>query len=131
MVWLGRDNIDNRRNIAIGAARGGDPELALHQYDRIVAIAPSAQAFAEMGTIHRIQKHWPEALAAFEEGVEQDPEHLQSLYGVAVVSMELGDFERAVANFQKVHERDPTDETTRAQLDRARSLAAERSGSSS
>ena len=108
----------------------GMHDRALSYYTTALDVEPgNVDVRTDMGTCLRQMGRPADALKAFEESLSRDPNHWKSWFNIGVVSMyDMGDYDRALAAFTKVHDLNPSGfdmNAVRAEIDR---LKAEKSG---
>ena len=67
----------------------------------------SANQLVKQGFAYRRQRQLPEAVAAFEEAIRQQPEHSDAHHGLAQVQREMGDLTGALSNHDRAITLDP------------------------
>lgn len=82
-----------------------DPTAALADFQRAIRLSPNpmvrAASFREIGFVHQRAKRLPEALAAFDQSVQQNPRDTNVIRQRAEVLLSLGQFDDAIAGFTK------------------------------
>ncbi len=82
-----------------------DPTAALADFQRAVRLSPNpavrAASFREIGFVHQRAKRLPEALAAFDQSLKQNPRDTNVIRQRAEVLLSLGQFDDAIAGFTK------------------------------
>lgn len=82
-----------------------DPATALDDFQRAIRLSPNpmlrAASFREIGFVHQRAKRLPEALAAFDRSLSQNPRDPNVIRPRAEVLLSLGQFTEAVEGFTK------------------------------
>lgn len=104
---------DDRRfetyiNLAVLRLEIGDPNLALAEADRAVALAPLVgNAHSVRGRALKVLRRFDEALYAFEKAIDCDAEDIGSVLEVANLSFRAGLYDEAREHFDIILESDP------------------------
>lgn len=82
-----------------------DPAAAIDDFQRAIRLSPNpvvrAASFREIGLIHQRAKKLPEALAAFDQSLSQNPRDTNVIRQRAEVLLALGQNSEAIAGFTK------------------------------
>ena len=82
-----------------------DPTAALDDFQRAIRLSSNplvrAAGFREIGFVHQRAKRLPEALAAFDQSLKQNPRDTNVIRQRAEVLLSLGQFDDAIAGFTK------------------------------
>ena len=111
----------------------GMHDRALNYYASALESEPdNVDVRTDMGTCLRQMGKTAEALRAFEESLARDPKHWKTWFNIGVVNLyDLGDYDKALSAFTKVHDLNPAGfdmNAVRAEIDR---LKSEKSGKTS
>jgi tetratricopeptide (TPR) repeat protein len=75
---------------------------AVEEFDKVIAIAPSAQAYALLGLSYQRLGRFEEAKQNFQQGLKLDPHNLGCLFNLGLIAERQGDAAGADAKFQEV-----------------------------
>ena len=75
---------------------------AVEEFDKVIAIAPSAQAYALRGLSYQRLGRFEEAKQNFQEGLKLDPHNLSCLFQLGLIAERQGDAAGAEPKFQEV-----------------------------
>jgi tetratricopeptide (TPR) repeat protein len=118
LAWFGYD--DSTRRLDLGwAFFPRDPERALAQFQRAVALRPSAKGWGSIANVYGNRDDWPAALAAYEAGLAVAPEDPDLLSGAGLAALQLGDPARALPLLERADRLRPQDDATQRRLARA------------
>lgn len=82
-----------------------DYARAAEQYQRLLVIEPhSANAYTQIGYVHRRQGHWSEALANFRHALEFDPLNVDPIMGLSETLVALRQYDEGTAQFRRAVE---------------------------
>ncbi|MGE3163458.1 MAG: ATP-binding protein [Planctomycetota bacterium] len=112
---LARGDVDGRtwHNLAVARANLGDVSGALAAVDAGLALTPGAVATRFLrGKILQGADHYAEALVAYDDVAQSDPNHPGLLANRGVVRFFTGDHAGAVQDFEAAVQRDPGDAST-------------------
>jgi tetratricopeptide (TPR) repeat protein len=99
------------------SALQGDFETALRQYKTLLVLKSNLEeARWELSRLMVYMKRWSEAAEHLELLIESAPESTLYINSLGKVMWEMGQYERAVDLFRKVHDKNPTDQTALAGL---------------
>ncbi len=99
------------------SALQGDFETALRQYKTLLVLKSNLEeARWELSRLMVYMKRWGEAAEHHELLIESAPESSLYINSLGKVMWEMGQYERAVDLFRKVHDKNPTDQTALAGL---------------
>jgi len=79
----------------------GKTEKALAEFEKLIALDPSARSYAFMGLSYRHLGRFEEALKYFEEGLKLDPRNTSCLFNVGYIQGRQGNDARAEKLFQE------------------------------
>jgi len=119
LAWFGYDDASRRRDLG-WALYPRDPDRALAQFERSIALHPSAKGWGSIANLHANRGHWAAALAAGEAGLAVAPSDPDLLSIAGFAALQLGDPERARALLERADQIRPRDETNQRRLERAR-----------
>jgi len=123
LAWFGYDDASRRLDLG-WLLYPHDPARALAQFERAVALRPSAKGWGSIAHVHANRADWPRALAAYESGLALSPDDPDLLSGAGLAALQLGEPERARGWLERANAARPQDETTRRRLARAQREAA-------
>jgi tetratricopeptide (TPR) repeat protein len=75
---------------------------AVEEFDKVIAIGPSAQAYALLGLSYQRLGRFEEAKQNFQQGLKLDPHNLGCLFNLGLIAERQGDAAGAEAKFQEV-----------------------------
>lgn len=99
----GADPVETRMNLGAAELAGGEPGVALRQFERVAAEAPQyawARTMAGV-TLAELGRH-AEAGTRFEEALELDPLDVTARFGLAKAKVALGDRAGAAVELERV-----------------------------
>jgi tetratricopeptide (TPR) repeat protein len=92
---------------AVYQRMGGNPEASIPLLEEALKINPqSPKANYEMGELLRDMRRYPEAAKYLEVAVELDPCNARAIYGLAILTRQLGEVARSTALFKQFREVD-------------------------
>jgi tetratricopeptide (TPR) repeat protein/4-amino-4-deoxy-L-arabinose transferase-like glycosyltransferase len=99
----GADPVEVRLNLGAAQLANGEPEVALRQFEGVMAENPQLAWARTMAgvTLASLDRH-PEAIARFEEALDRDPLDVTARFGLAKSALALGDVERARVELRRV-----------------------------
>ncbi len=119
LAWFGYD--DSSRRLDLGwALHPQSPDRARVQFERSVALRPSAKAWGSIGNLEANREDWRAALAAYEAGLAITPEDPDLLSDAGLAALQVGEPVRAHALLERAIRLRPQDEATQRRLARAR-----------
>ncbi len=118
LAWFGYDDASRRLDLG-WALYPHAPERALAQFERSVALRPSAKGWGSIAHVHANRAEWRAALAAYESGLGVAPDDADLLSGAGLAALQLGEAERARGLLERAVKARPQDETARRRLARA------------
>jgi tetratricopeptide (TPR) repeat protein len=96
-------------NLGILAAREGNTDLAIQQFERALQIDPEHSiALQNLGNAYRQKKDWPQAKRVLERAVALNPDDPEANYSLAMVFAQQNDTEHAYEYLQKALTSRPT-----------------------
>jgi tetratricopeptide (TPR) repeat protein len=103
-------------DFAVYQRMGGKPELSIPLLEEALKINPrSAKANYELGELFRDMRQYEKAKMYLHKAVELDPCNARAIYGLAILTRQLGDSAGAAPLFQQFREVDrEAKDTTRA-----------------
>lgn len=102
---------------AVAAHRAGDRTRAKTLYRRVIAADPTnAEAYNNLGTVHRIDQEFAEAEDAYRRALAIDPGFAAAWSNLGVVLEARGRSTDAAAAYQRALELDPTNAGTKVNL---------------
>jgi tetratricopeptide (TPR) repeat protein len=125
IAWIGRDSPDLR--LAVGGAwlQRGEPERALPELKRAVALQPSARAWAAVAAAHAATGSWDLAVAAYEAALALEPGNAELLHEMGVAWLERDEPERARRAIERAVALDPQRSESRRLLRRLERAAGD------
>ncbi len=78
----------------------GKTEKAIDEFQRLVAVDPSARSYAFLGLAYRHLGRFDEARKYFEEGLKKDPRNAACLFNMGFIEEHQGNYARADQLFQ-------------------------------
>ena len=118
LAWFGYDDASRRLDLG-WALYPHDPERALAQFERGVALRPSAKGWGSIAHVHANRADWRAALAAYESGLVVAPDDPDLLSGAGLAALQLGEPARARELLERAIQARPQDEATQRRLARA------------
>ncbi len=89
-------------NLGILAARGGNYDLAIENFQRALRIdSEHSIALQNLGSAYRQKKDWPQAKSAFERALALNPDDAEANYGLGIVYAQENDTDGAYVYLQK------------------------------
>ena len=79
----------------------GKTEKALAEFEKLIALDPSARSYAFMGLSYRHLGRFEDALKYFEEGLKLDPRNTSCLFNVGYIQGRQGNDAKAEKMFQE------------------------------
>jgi len=119
LAWFGYDDASRRRDLG-WAYFPREPARALAQFERSIALHPSAKSWGSIANLHANRGDWTAALSAYEAGLAIAPSDPDLLTNAGVAALQLGDPERARGLFERAEKVRPLDEAEQRRLERAR-----------
>ncbi len=123
LAWFGYDDASRRRDLG-WAFYPHQPDHALAQFERSIALHPSAKGWGSIANLHANRGDWAAALAAYEAGLAVAPSDPDLLSNAGFAALQLGDPERAHAWLERADQIRPRDETNQRRLERAKRESA-------
>jgi tetratricopeptide (TPR) repeat protein len=118
LAFIGYD--DSMRRLELGwALHTKDPERALAQFERSLALHPSASGWGGVANVHANRGEWRAALAAYEAGIAIAPDDPELLSAAGLAALQENDPLRARELLERADRIRPDDEKTRRRLTRA------------
>jgi tetratricopeptide (TPR) repeat protein len=114
--WIGRDDARLRHNLAIGAVRAGDLEVARGELERSLRLDESARSWVLLGVVRQRGGDARGAADAYQRALDLDPAHVPALLRLAQTWSGLGDTDRARAALLRAIELEPDRADLRARL---------------
>ncbi|MCL2928562.1 MAG: aminotransferase class I/II-fold pyridoxal phosphate-dependent enzyme, partial [Trichodesmium sp. MAG_R01] len=110
-----KEDIDNPENpqfyrlLAINHREKGDIEKAIVNYQKAIEIGPQGSFWnhKDLGDIFKSQERWNEAIAAYEDALKLNPEHLVLCRSLAVAQVKAGRLEESIDSYRRVIELNP------------------------
>ncbi len=88
-------------------ATAGDPDRAIADWDRAIAIEPNPSRLQARGWAHFRRRDLDRALADFREAIRLDPTSAPALHGRGMLFLERREIDRALADFDEAIRLDP------------------------
>ena len=124
LSWFGYDDASRRRDIG-WAFYPREPDRALEQFERSIALHASAKSWGSIANLHANRGDWAAALAAYQAGLAIAPDNPDLLTNAGLAALQLGDPERARSLLERAHQVRPDDEANQRRLERARRESGE------
>ena len=128
LAWLGRDGPGRRTELGRRLAREGDVDGARGQFERSLALAPTARGYQSLGLLEEQQGAWQRAANAYDSALSIGPEDASLLFRAGRAWLESGDPERAVPLLERAGHLAQDDRRIRPLLAQARRRADASSG---
>jgi hypothetical protein len=119
LAWFGYDDASRRRELG-WALFPSAPESALAQFQRSIALHPTAKSWGSIANLHANRGQWAEALAAYEAGLAIAPGDPDLLSSAGLAALQLGEPERARKLLERADQVRPRDAANQRRLERAR-----------
>jgi len=119
LAWFGYDDASRRRDLG-WALYPHDPDRALAQFERSIALHPSAKSWGSIANVHANRGNWAAALAAYQSGLAIAPSDPDLLSSAGLAALQLGNPERARELLERAEEVRPRDPTNLRRIERAR-----------
>jgi tetratricopeptide (TPR) repeat protein len=123
LAWFGYDDASRRRDLG-WAFFPRAPESALAQFERSIALNPSAKSWGSIANLHANRGEWAAALAAYEEGLAIAPADPDLLSSAGLAALQLGEPERARKLLERAEQVRPSDAANQRRLERAKRESA-------
>ncbi len=120
LAWLGRDGPSRHTELGRRLAREGDPDGARAEFERSLALAPTARGYQSLGLLHEQAREWREAANAYDSALEIEPEDVSTLFRAGRAWLESGSPEQAIPRLERAAELAPNQERIAMHLVRAR-----------
>jgi tetratricopeptide (TPR) repeat protein len=120
LARVGHDHPALHLNLGVLAARDGDLDGAQREAERSLALGPNVEAWMLLGQIHQQTRRWEQARSAYDSALALDPQHVPALGQSALVSMQLGDFDRAEQALERAIALAPERQDLKRRLDQVR-----------
>jgi tetratricopeptide (TPR) repeat protein len=118
LAWFGYD--DSARRLDIGwALYRRDPQRALEQFERSVALHESATGWGSIAHVHANRGDWRAALAAYESGLAVAPDDPDLLAGAGLAALQAARPAYAYELLERANRIRPRDPTIERRLARA------------
>jgi tetratricopeptide (TPR) repeat protein len=119
LAWFGYDDSSRRRDLG-WAFFPRAPESALAQFERSIALHPSAKSWGSIANLHANRGDWAAALSAYESGLAIAPADPDLLSSAGLAALQLGKPERARELLERAEQLRPRDAANQRRLERAR-----------
>jgi tetratricopeptide (TPR) repeat protein len=97
------DNPDVLMGFTYLALQEGNLAEAKRQLDKVVVSNPDrVEAWVFKGELHRLQKQYPESLAAYQRALDLQPGNILARLGLAAVFLDQGEWDRAITELDAV-----------------------------
>jgi tetratricopeptide (TPR) repeat protein len=123
LAWFGYDDASRRRDLG-WAYFPREPARAIAQFERSIALHPSAKSWGSIANLHANRGDWAASLAAYQAGLAIAPSDPDLLSNAAVAALQLGNPERARELFERAAAVRPLDAADQHRLERARRESA-------
>jgi len=110
------DNFVAEANLGVALQDAGDLDGASVHLEASYALNPDGDAAFNLGNVRFAQGRLPEAVALYEEALQEDPRRVKTLYNLANALRERGDPDGAVQRYREALGLDPTDVDVRNNL---------------
>jgi len=120
LSWLGRDGPSRRTELGRRMAREGDLEGARAEFERSLALAPTARGYQSLGLLHEQSGEWQLAATAYDSALALEPDDLGVLFRAGRAWLESGRPDRAVPLLVRAAGLAPDDGRIASSLARAR-----------
>jgi Tetratricopeptide repeat len=90
LAWIGRDSPAEHTRLAWQLVHRDEPEAALTEFQRSVALYPTKEAWGGIGYLHASHERWSEASEAFAAVLAEDPDNVRALVNSSRVAIRLG-----------------------------------------
>lgn len=97
-------------NLALALHKRGDYEETIHLCEQLLRIEPDADAYGVLGNAKRACGRWQEAVAAYRNALQIQPDHVLILYNLGLALTEGGQFAEAETVFRKALRLSPNDQ---------------------
>ena len=124
LAWFGYDDASRRRELGWALVPRA-PESALAQFQRSIALHPTAKSWGSIANLHANRGNWAEALAAYEAGLVIAPADPDLLSNAGLAALQLGEPERARELLERADQVRPRDAANQRRLERARRESGE------
>ena len=124
LAWFGYDDASRRRDLGWALVPSA-PESALAQFERSIALHPSAKSWGSIANLHANRGDWAAALAAYEEGLAIAPADPDLLSSAGLAALQLGEPERARRLLERAEQLRPRDAANQRRLERAKRESGE------
>jgi tetratricopeptide (TPR) repeat protein len=124
LAWFGYDDSTHRLDLG-WALYPHDPARALAQFERAVALRPSAKGWGSIAHVYANRADWGAASQAYAAGLAVAPDDPDLLSGAGLAALQLGEPARARGLLERAIQLRPQDEATQRRLARAQREAAE------
>ena len=96
LAALGQDEARIHRRLGIAAARKGEDELALREFQESLALTAHPKAWFEIGHIHAKRNDWQRTVEAYEAAYALDPFPKKLIGKLAQAHTQMGNRSRAI-----------------------------------
>ena len=120
LTWLGRDGPARRTELGRRLAGEGNPAAARAEFERSLALSPTARGYQSLGLLHEQAREWQQAASAYDSALELSPDHVSNLFRAGRAWLESGRPERAVPYLERAAEMAPEEKRIGLNLARAR-----------
>jgi tetratricopeptide (TPR) repeat protein len=124
LAWFGYDDASRRRDLGWALVPRA-PESALAQFERSIALHPSAKSWGSIANLYANRGDWAAALAAYEEGLAIAPADPDLLSSAGLAALQLGEPERARKLLERAEQVRPSDAANQRRLERAKRESGE------
>jgi tetratricopeptide (TPR) repeat protein len=121
LAWIGRENPDVHTGIAQALADRNEPDAAIAEYRRSLALHPTPDAWLGLGEVQLASHRWSEASESFAAVLVKEPDHLPALVSAGVAWMNLGQPDRARESFARARSLAPRNAAIQKVLQQAES----------
>jgi tetratricopeptide (TPR) repeat protein len=120
LAWVGRDGADQRSRLGREFARQQVYQAALGEFERSLALRPSAEVWRSTAEVHWRRGRFEQAARAFDEALALDPQDPNILYRSGLAWLETGRPEEAAERLGRAVALAPDRPVIAASLERAR-----------
>jgi hypothetical protein len=117
--WMGRDDANMRAHLGFLLAQESEPEAALREFERSIALEPNALAFTNIGALNERQGQIQAALSAYDSALALEPDNIDALYYAGRASLKAGRRDTARKHLERAASLAPDRGDIRASLDEA------------
>lgn len=106
---LAPSNFESWLNLSKAYAKNCDNEKAKHYLDKAMDLKPDEPSVMLHYAIHQFNHNDPNALALLDQAVASNPNHIDFLHTRALALTQLGEYKRAITDWDRVLAKKPRD----------------------